>query len=122
VSSSQQPSGCGVIASIVVVLLVLGGLYWLNDAATTKDNITCVRQSSVAGVIRYELCIAGQAQPRYVPYSVWRTAKVGGYYDETSHTAYKSAGDDPHVSHGIGGEVGGEGHGGEGGGHGGGGK
>jgi hypothetical protein len=108
--SSQQPSGVGVIVSIVIALLTLGGLYWLNDATTTKDNITCVKQSSVAGVIRYELCIAGQSQPQYVPYSVWHTAKVGGYYDETSHTAYKSANDDPHVSHGVGGDDGGEGH------------
>jgi hypothetical protein len=111
-----------VIAALAALVIVVGGLYWLNSAETTKNNITCVKQASIAGVIKYELCIAGQGQPQYVPYSVWRTAKVGGYYDEGTHTVYKGAGDDPHVSHGIGDDGGGEGHGGDGGGHGGGGE
>jgi uncharacterized membrane protein YgcG len=111
-----------VIAVIAVLVILAGGLYWLNSAETTKDNITCKKQTGVLGSIRYELCIDGQSQPQYVPYQVWRSAKVGGYYDKGSHTTYKSVDDDPHVSHGIGGDGGGEGHGGEGGGHGGGGE
>lgn len=109
------------VAGLLALLIVVGGLWWLNDAMATKDNITCKKQAGVTGDIRYELCIAGQSQPQYVPYSVWRSASVGGYYDESAHTAYKSAGDDPHVSHGIGGDDGSGGHG-DGGGHGGGGE
>jgi hypothetical protein len=86
-------------AALIVIGLILG-LFWLNDATATRDNITCVRQTGVAGAVRYELCIAGQ-QPQYVPYSVWRRARVGGYYDEGARATYGSADDDPRVSHGV---------------------
>jgi uncharacterized membrane protein YgcG len=113
------------IAALVAAVLVVGLLVWANDATTTHNNITCVRQTTVVGEVKYYLCIAGQSRPQYVPYSTWRSARVGGYYDEGTHTTYKTVDEDPHVSHGLGGEGGeggGHGFGGGEGGHGGGGR
>lgn len=103
------------MAKLIAALVAIGllfGLNWLSDRSVAKDNITCVRQAGPAGAVKYELCTAGQAQPQVVPYSVWHTAHVGGYYDEGARTVYKSVDDDPHASHGFfGGDDGGDGEG-----------
>jgi hypothetical protein len=89
------------IASVISLAVIFGIMWGVNACTAPGNNVTCKRQASVAGVVRYELCIAGQGQPQYVPYQVWSKARIGGYYDEGTRTAYSDVGDDPHVSHGL---------------------
>jgi len=85
------------ISAVVAVAVILGLLWVVNQLTATQANITCKQQVGT----QYALCLSGQPHQVYVPYSVWRSAVVGGYYDKGTRTAYRSAGDDPHVSHGL---------------------
>jgi hypothetical protein len=89
------------VSSLISLGIILGIIFWINSCSSTGNNITCKKQVSTAGTTGYELCIAGQPNPQYVPYAVYSQARVGGYYDEGTHAAYDSSDDDPHVSHGV---------------------
>lgn len=119
-SSSGVPPLAGLLALLVAA--VIGGLVWLNSALSAHNNITCKQHDGS----QYELCVSGQSHPVIVPYSIWQSARVGGYYDTGTGKVYVHAGDDPAAPHGFtGGEHGGFGgaeHGGFGGAHGGGGR
>lgn len=88
--------------SLGILALILWGL---GAFSSPGDNITCKQQQGQ----QYELCVQGQPHPVIVPYALWRSARVGGYYDEGTHRVFRSVNDDPHVSHGVF-EDGGEGH------------
>jgi hypothetical protein len=113
----MEDDGAGLIGALFAVaaaaaLLVL--VLWLFGSSP-GNNITCKKQQNG----QYELCLSGNPHPVIVPYSTWRSARVGGYYDTGSRRAFTSVDEDPAVPHGFGGEHGG--FGGEGA-HGGGGR
>lgn len=91
----------GRLVALVFVVLLFLGAWWVNDLTAAHNNITCKKQVGASTGVRYELCIAGQSQPQYVPYPVWRSARVGGYYDEGTHGVFSTVDDDPKAPHGI---------------------
>lgn len=118
---TSYPSWPVTIVTALIAAGILAVLYWLNADLTTSSNVTCKQQQTVAGKVEYLLCLTGQSRPVVVPRTAWEATRVGGYYDEATRTGYRSANDDPHVSHGLtGGD--GEGHGAGEGAHGGGGE
>jgi hypothetical protein len=79
---------------VAAVAAVVSCVTLLVSAGRPHGNITCKTQ--VNG--QPALCVQGQAHPVIVPYSAWRAARAGGYYDARSRSVFRSAGDDPHVS------------------------
>lgn len=115
----DTPGCAGAVVALVLLAAIILIMWAAGAFSSASDNITCKKQQDG----QYELCIAGQPHPVYVPYGVYRSARVGGYYDEQHRTVFRTVHDDPAAPHGVfGGD--GEGHGGgfSEGGHGGGGE
>jgi hypothetical protein len=84
------------VALVTVVVLVL--ILWVTGAfSSASNNITCKKQQGQ----QYELCVQGQPHPVYVPYAVWQSARVGGYYDKGTRKVFSSVSDDPEAPHGF---------------------
>jgi hypothetical protein len=83
---------------VIIAAIVIFAVLWASGAfKAAAGNITCKKQAGQ----QYELCITGQQYPVYVPYSTWRAARVGGYYDESTHHVFGSVDDDPHAPRGV---------------------
>jgi hypothetical protein len=89
----QARARSAVSAVVLLAALVAIAVAFIVILNQSSGNINCKKQQAS----QYELCVSGQ--PVYVPYPVWRSARVGGYYDTGTGRVFHSADDDPAAPH-----------------------